>query len=178
MTSHVQQTLPFPWQGGCQCNLQLLIQPWICGPGTHYVWVGQGSVEYDVCLTLLHMASTGNRTTDPIHWTTCSHIYIYIYKCLNLIRHHVSFRPAHVHFLLYFFTCAIYACVSCLIGNLVYRHLWTTCCAPLYFWIHTRTRNQTWVACAESQLLYLSNSFKWVVYCLYSHASGHRYKPS
>ena len=32
MTTHVQQTLPFPWQGGCQCSLQLLIQPWICAP--------------------------------------------------------------------------------------------------------------------------------------------------
>ena len=26
MTAHVQQTLPFPWQGGCQCSLQLLMQ--------------------------------------------------------------------------------------------------------------------------------------------------------
>ena len=30
MTTHVQQTLPFPWQGGPQCSLQLLIKPWIC----------------------------------------------------------------------------------------------------------------------------------------------------
>ena len=48
MTTHVQQTLPFPWQGGGQCSLQLLIQPWICAPGTHYGWVGRGSVEYEV----------------------------------------------------------------------------------------------------------------------------------
>ena len=33
-------------------------------PGTHYSWVDQGSVEYEVCLTLLHMTSTGNRTPD------------------------------------------------------------------------------------------------------------------
>ena len=61
MTTHVQQTLHFPWQGGRQCSLQLLIQPWICAPGTHYGWVDRGSVEY-VCPTLLHMASTENRT--------------------------------------------------------------------------------------------------------------------
>ena len=64
MTTHVQQTLPFPWQGGCQCSLQLLIQPWICAPGTHYSWVDRSSVEYEVYPTLLHMASTGNRTPD------------------------------------------------------------------------------------------------------------------
>ena len=61
---HVQQTLPFLWQGGRQWSLQLLIQPWICVPGTHYSWVDRGSVEYEVCLTLLHMASTGNRTPN------------------------------------------------------------------------------------------------------------------
>ena len=33
MTTHVQQTLPFPWQGGRQCSLQLLIQPWIYASG-------------------------------------------------------------------------------------------------------------------------------------------------
>ena len=66
MTTHVQQTLPFPWQGGHQCSLQLLIQPWICAPGTHYGSVGRGSVEYEVCLTLLHMASSGNRTPDHL----------------------------------------------------------------------------------------------------------------
>ena len=64
MTAHVQQTLRFPWQGRRQCKLQLLIQPWICAPGTHYGWVDQGSVEHEVCPTLLHMASTGNRTPD------------------------------------------------------------------------------------------------------------------
>ena len=64
MTTRVQQTLPFPLQGGRQCSLQLLIQPWICAPGTPYGWVDRGSVEYEVCLTLLHMTSTGNRTPD------------------------------------------------------------------------------------------------------------------
>ena len=49
MTTHVQQTLPFPWRGGRQCSLQpALIQPWICASGTHYGWVDQGSVEYEV----------------------------------------------------------------------------------------------------------------------------------
>ena len=66
MTTHVQQTLPFPWRGGRQCNLQLLIRSWICAPGrpTHYGWVDRGSVEYKVCPTLLHMARSGNRTPD------------------------------------------------------------------------------------------------------------------
>ena len=56
---------------GAYGSLQLPIQPWICAPGTHYGWVDQGSVEYEVCLTLLHMASTGNRTDQlqPIHFT-------------------------------------------------------------------------------------------------------------
>ena len=54
-----------PWQGGRQCNLQLLIQPWICAPGTHYGWVDLGSVEY-ICPTLLHMASTGKRNPNPV----------------------------------------------------------------------------------------------------------------
>ena len=40
------------------------IQPWICAPGIRYCWVDQGSVEYEVCPTLLHMASTRNRTPD------------------------------------------------------------------------------------------------------------------
>ena len=64
MTTLVQQTLPFSWQGGRQCNLQLLIQPWSCAPGTLYGWVGRGTVEYEVYLTLLHMPSPGNRTPD------------------------------------------------------------------------------------------------------------------
>ena len=56
--------MPFPWQGGRQCSLQLLIQPWICAPGSHYGWVDRGSVGYEVCPTLLHIASNGNRTPD------------------------------------------------------------------------------------------------------------------
>ena len=53
----------FPLAVGAYGSLQLLIQPWICALGTHYGWVDQGSVEYEVCLTPLHMASTGNRHT-------------------------------------------------------------------------------------------------------------------
>ena len=49
---------------GAYGSLQLSIQPWICAPGTHYGWVDQGSVEYEVFPTLLHVARTGNRTTD------------------------------------------------------------------------------------------------------------------
>ena len=55
--------LNLPWQWA-HSHLQLLIHPWICTPGTHYGWVDRGSVEYEVCLTLLHMASTGNQTPD------------------------------------------------------------------------------------------------------------------
>ena len=54
----------FPLAVGAYGSLQLSIQPWICAPGTHYGWVDRGSVEYEVCPTLLHMASTGNRTPD------------------------------------------------------------------------------------------------------------------
>ena len=33
-------------------------------PGTHYCWVGRGSMEWEVCPTLLHMANSGNRAPD------------------------------------------------------------------------------------------------------------------
>ena len=49
---------------GTYGSLQLSIQPWICAPGTHYNCVDRGSVEYEVCPTPLHMATTGNRTPD------------------------------------------------------------------------------------------------------------------
>ena len=55
--------LYLPWQCA-HSSLQLAFQPWICVPGTHYGWVDQGSVEYEVCLTLLHRAGIGNRTPD------------------------------------------------------------------------------------------------------------------
>ena len=54
----------FPLAVGAYCSLQLSIQPWICAPGTHYGWGDRGSVVYEVCQTLLHMASTWNRTPD------------------------------------------------------------------------------------------------------------------
>ena len=31
-------------------------------PGIHYCWVARGSIEWEVCLTLLHMTSSWNRT--------------------------------------------------------------------------------------------------------------------
>ena len=64
MTTHVRQTLPFPWQGGRQCSLQPFIQPWICARGTQYGWVDRGIVEYEACLTVVWMTSTRNRTPD------------------------------------------------------------------------------------------------------------------
>ena len=33
-------------------------------PGTHHCWLGRGSMEWEVCLTLLHMTSSGNWTPD------------------------------------------------------------------------------------------------------------------
>ena len=66
MTMHVQQTLHFTWQGGRQCSLKLLLCPWIYAPGTHYGWVDRGKVGYEVCPTLLDMASSGNRTPDHL----------------------------------------------------------------------------------------------------------------
>ena len=100
MTTHIiQQTVPFPWQGGHQCSLQLLIQPWICAPGIHYSWVDQGSVEYEVCLTLLHMASTGNRTPDFLILSKMpyplGHMFLWnalICMCLNRFFHVVGTR--------------------------------------------------------------------------------------
>ena len=62
MTTHVLQALP-PWQWS-HSSLRLMIQTLTCAPGTHYPWMDRGSVEYEVCLTLLHMASTGNRAPD------------------------------------------------------------------------------------------------------------------
>ena len=44
--------------------MQLLIQPWICAPGTHYGLVDRSSVEYEVYPTLLHMTRSGNQTPD------------------------------------------------------------------------------------------------------------------
>ena len=51
ITEHVLQTLPFPWHGRSQNRLQLLIQPWVCAPRTHYNWIDWGSEEYKVCPT-------------------------------------------------------------------------------------------------------------------------------
>ena len=64
MITQFQQTLPFPWRGERQCSLQLLFQPWICAPDTHYGWVDQCSVKYEAYQTVLHMANTGNQTPD------------------------------------------------------------------------------------------------------------------
>ena len=51
--------LPLQWAHS-SLQLVLLIQPWICAPGTDYSWADRGSVEYELCPTLLHMASSGN----------------------------------------------------------------------------------------------------------------------
>ena len=46
------------------CKHGSIIQPCICAPGTHYVWVDRGCVESEVCSTLLHMTTIWNRTPD------------------------------------------------------------------------------------------------------------------
>ena len=89
MTTHVQQTLPFPCQSGRQCSLQLLIQTWIYAPGTHYGWVDRGIAKYEVCPILLHMTNTENRTPDLLilsptpyplgHMLPLWYFYLYIY---------------------------------------------------------------------------------------------------
>ena len=80
----------FPLAVGAYGSLQLLIQPWICAPGTHYGWVDRGSVEYEVCPTLLHMASTGNRTPDllilsptpyPLGHVAAIHVCSVVFQC-------------------------------------------------------------------------------------------------
>ena len=88
MTTHVQQTLPFPWQGGRQCSLQLLTQLWICASATHYGWVDPSGVEYEVGLTLLHMTSTGNRTPDLLILHE-SNALSTTPQCLKAINQHV-----------------------------------------------------------------------------------------
>ena len=60
---HMFFRLHLPWQRAYSV-LQLLIHPWICAPGTQYGWMDGGRVEYEVCLAILHMASTENRTPD------------------------------------------------------------------------------------------------------------------
>ena len=79
VTTFVQQTLPFPWQGRRQCSLQLLIQPWICAPGTHYGWVDQGGVNTKFAWRLYTWPALGIKPQTlwywvqcPIHLATCS----------------------------------------------------------------------------------------------------------
>ena len=72
---HMFFRLYLPWQWA-HSSLQLLTRPWICAPGTHYGWVDQDSVEYEVCLTLLHMANTRNWTPDLLILSpTWPHLY-------------------------------------------------------------------------------------------------------
>ena len=52
---------------GTNVAWNLLIHPWICAPGTYYGWVYQCSMECKVCLTPLHLTSTGNLTL--IFWS-------------------------------------------------------------------------------------------------------------
>ena len=76
---HIQQTIAFPGIGHTPLEQSHL--PWentahvikVCRqlkrlnfrpPGTHYYWVGKGSMEWLVCLTFLHMISSGHRTPN------------------------------------------------------------------------------------------------------------------
>ena len=42
--------------------MQLLMQTWICAPGTEYSWVSHNSVECEICPTLLHMSCAWHKT--------------------------------------------------------------------------------------------------------------------
>ena len=61
MSTHVQQNLPFPWQGGANaaCNFDPTSD--LC-TSLQYGWVDQSSAKYQVCPTLIH--SNENRTPD------------------------------------------------------------------------------------------------------------------
>ena len=80
----------FPLAVGAYGSLQLLIQPWICAPGTHYGWVDRGSVEYEVCPTLLHMASTGNRTPDLLILSPTPYPLGHVLPILTIATSHLS----------------------------------------------------------------------------------------
>ena len=46
------------------CRLRQSLRHNVRPPGTNYCWVGKGSMKWEVCLTLLYMTSSGNRTSD------------------------------------------------------------------------------------------------------------------
>ena len=55
-----QSFIIYPLAVGTYGSLQLLIQPWICAPGTHCSWVNRGTVGCEVWLILLHMSTWFN----------------------------------------------------------------------------------------------------------------------
>ena len=93
---HVPQISPFPWQGVCQCSLKLVIQPWICAPGSHYDWVDRGSVEYEVHPTLLHMGSTENLTRpsdlefSALFTWPCAPTVMFLFHYFDIVRVNIS----------------------------------------------------------------------------------------
>ena len=82
MWLHMFFRLYLSWQCA-HISLQLLIQPWICAPGTHYSRVDRGSVEYEVCVILLYTwpvleiepQTFWSWVHRPVHLATCSHYY-------------------------------------------------------------------------------------------------------
>ena len=63
-------------------------------PGTNHCWVGRGSMEWEVCPTLLHSAveiepQTFWRVQRPIHLATCSNTILFIYRT-SFIYHMIS----------------------------------------------------------------------------------------
>ena len=52
---------------------------------THYSWVDRGSVEYEVCPTLLYMAGTGNRTPDLDNFITESLALYVMFHTFNTL---------------------------------------------------------------------------------------------
>ena len=70
ITAHDIQTLLFLYQVGCQWRMQLLIQPWICTPGTKDSWVDRGSVDYNLVQSLPD-TSTHDHAALQIEPKTC-----------------------------------------------------------------------------------------------------------
>ena len=50
-------------------------------PCTHHCWVDRGSMEWKVCLTLLHMTSSGNGTSDLLTLSLTPYPLVHMLPC-------------------------------------------------------------------------------------------------
>ena len=65
----------------CSCSQSLQFSFFPVPPGTHHCYVDRGSMEWEVWLALIHIASSWNRALDlmilrPIHSAICSEVFI------------------------------------------------------------------------------------------------------